>query len=112
MKSSRLHGCAAAALSLATLFPTSAIARAAVVADTQAVSPGDIVVTARRREERLIDVPDAITAFGPKQIERAGIGNVNDIAIRVPNFSIVEAQRSEEHTSELQSLMRNSYAVF
>src|SRR3546814_1586336 len=25
---------------------------------------------------------------------------------------LVEAQRSEEHTSELQSLMRHSYAVF
>src|SRR3546814_3919089 len=28
-----------------------------------------------------------------------------------PAFRLVE-QRSEEHTSELQSLMRNSYAVF
>src|SRR3546814_3078214 len=28
------------------------------------------------------------------------------------DFDLVEAQRSEEHTSELQSLMRISYAVF
>src|SRR3546814_17331763 len=28
------------------------------------------------------------------------------------NFSLTNAQRSEEHTSELQSLMRISYAVF
>src|SRR3546814_10913951 len=51
------------------------------------------------------------------------------IARSVPNFSVIgyadigrelapdlvaeaQAQRSEEHTSELQSLMRNSYAVF
>src|SRR3546814_8838617 len=27
-------------------------------------------------------------------------------------FQFVQAKRSEEHTSELQSLMRNSYAVF
>src|SRR3546814_9001589 len=27
-------------------------------------------------------------------------------------FSLIPAQRSEEHTSELQSLMRISYAVF
>jgi Outer membrane receptor proteins, mostly Fe transport len=93
MKSSRLHGCAAAALSLATLSPTSAIAQDAPATAEEAVSPGGIVVTARRREERLIDVPDAITAFGSAQIEQAGIGNVNDIAIRVPNFSIVEAQQ-------------------
>src|SRR3546814_2713726 len=27
-------------------------------------------------------------------------------------FSVISSTRSEEHTSELQSLMRNSYAVF
>src|SRR3546814_7611776 len=32
-----------------------------------------------------------------------------ELSGRVP---VMAAQRSEEHTSELQSLMRNSYAVF
>src|SRR3546814_2620774 len=32
--------------------------------------------------------------------------------VRHPNYLIVIAERSEEHTSELQSLMRISYAVF
>src|SRR3546814_8695586 len=31
---------------------------------------------------------------------------------RLPNAGFHDATRSEEHTSELQSLMRNSYAVF
>src|SRR3546814_7051697 len=31
---------------------------------------------------------------------------------RTPDFQFVERVRSEEHTSELQSLMRISYAVF
>src|SRR3546814_4636601 len=31
---------------------------------------------------------------------------------RLPRVHVVDAQRSEEHTSELQSLMRISYAVF
>src|SRR3546814_6186119 len=31
---------------------------------------------------------------------------------KIPEEAIVVATRSEEHTSELQSLMRNSYAVF
>src|SRR3546814_7879337 len=43
-----------------------------------------------------------------------------DVAIAIDRFEQVvdwrvaalERQRSEEHTSELQSLMRNSYAVF
>src|SRR3546814_6736734 len=32
--------------------------------------------------------------------------------IRVSDANFAAEQRSEEHTSELQSLMRNSYAVF
>src|SRR3546814_2700002 len=32
--------------------------------------------------------------------------------LRVADVDIEHAQRSEEHTSELQSLMRSSYAVF
>src|SRR3546814_1527799 len=34
------------------------------------------------------------------------------IAERFPNGVMADDPRSEEHTSELQSLMRNSYAVF
>src|SRR3546814_7796652 len=32
--------------------------------------------------------------------------------VNVPSFGSTRAPRSEEHTSELQSLMRTSYAVF
>src|SRR3546814_5447977 len=35
-----------------------------------------------------------------------------DRDIRAPLAAVVEQGRSEEHTSELQSLMRTSYAVF
>src|SRR3546814_8513287 len=58
------------------------------------------------------------TNFGIARI--AGIPDEN-AAIRgferiygwpIPYFSYYLAVRSEEHTSELQSLMRNSYAVF
>src|SRR3546814_10779060 len=36
----------------------------------------------------------------------------SSVEVRVPPFVAVQCIRSEEHTSELQSLMRNSYAVF
>src|SRR3546814_6130154 len=36
----------------------------------------------------------------------------NAILPKVSAFELTEARRSEEHTSELQSLMRISYAVF
>src|SRR3546814_10843638 len=43
---------------------------------------------------------------------REGRPRVDDIIRPPPLFGIGRLQRSEEHTSELQSLMRISYAVF
>src|SRR3546814_10692822 len=57
-------------------------------AQEEQVPVGDIVVTARRVSESLQTTPVAVTAVTG------------------------DALRSEEHTSELQSLMRISYAVF
>ena len=46
----------------------------------------EIVVTAQRREENLKDVPIAITALDASQMERLGIGNINDLQPYVPNL--------------------------
>src|SRR3546814_4530455 len=43
--------------------------------------------------------------------QRVELGNMAIVAL-VEKFDIEANTRSEEHTSELQSLMRNSYAVF
>ena len=53
----------------------------------------EVRVTARRREERLLDVPDSVTALTAASIERSRIQSVKDVAVRVPNFSIVDAQQ-------------------
>jgi iron complex outermembrane receptor protein len=53
----------------------------------------EVRVTARRREERLLDVPDSVTVLSSTSIERARIRSVKDIAPFVPNFSIVDAQQ-------------------
>src|SRR3546814_2872469 len=51
---------------------------------------------------------------GPCDPDRAGIclALIAAAAGRVPIFGVCLGHRSEEHTSELQSLMRISYAVF
>jgi len=46
----------------------------------------DIVVTAQRREERLQDVPIAITAFSAAELERRNISSALDLVQYVPNF--------------------------
>jgi len=51
--------------------------------DAQVVE--EIVVTSRRRTERLLDVPSAITAFSENVLEAKGIAQVENIARFVPN---------------------------
>lgn len=51
-----------------------------------------ITVTARKRTERLIDVPDQITAFSEADILSTGIDSVEDVTQLLPNLSIVDTQ--------------------
>ena len=48
----------------------------------------DIVVTARKREETLLDVPIAVTAVSGDLIERRGLTSVKDIAQFTPGLNI------------------------
>jgi len=50
-----------------------------------------VVVTARKREEKLQDVPDSIVAISADVIERANISAARDVTARIPNVSIVES---------------------
>ncbi len=45
----------------------------------------EVVVTAQRREEQLIDVPIAITAIGAQEIQNLTAGYMTDIGIKAPN---------------------------
>lgn len=46
----------------------------------------EIVVTARKREESLQEVPLAITAFGSEEIQSMGARNLEDLAYRTPGL--------------------------
>src|SRR3546814_1969766 len=58
-----------------------------------------------RRERRRIDIFSAERAVGADEI------GIAEPACRLGTILFAPAPRSEEHTSELQSLMRISYAV-
>lgn len=45
---------------------------------------GTIIVTARRREERLVDVPIAVTTLSGAQLERTGAIDITEIAQSAP----------------------------
>ena len=52
----------------------------------------EIVVTARRKEERVQTVPIAITAFSQKDIEEKHINQVKDLSQNVPSLSVTASQ--------------------
>ena len=53
-----------------------------------------IVVVARKREERVIDVPIAITALGSTQLEKMGAADLSGVQGAVPNVNIVQGRGS------------------
>lgn len=50
----------------------------------------EIIVTARRREERLLDVPMSISAFTGEDIAARGVGALTDLQASVPGLRIVD----------------------
>src|ERR1700744_3212325 len=80
-----LTGVAAATLSPGLITP-------AIAAETAATDSADelteIVVTARRTEENLQDVPISITVFNQQQLENRNIVNAGDLAQYVPSLAV------------------------
>ena len=69
-------------------------------ANEQPEEPGvdnTIIVTARRREERLVDVPIAVTSLSGDQLEKAGALDITDVGQVVPNVTL-EASRATNST--------------
>lgn len=53
----------------------------------------EIVVTARKVEENLQEVPVAVTAFTAEQIEEAGLNDLFDVSLATPGFSFERLSR-------------------
>lgn len=76
----------------ALLLPGAAIAQDAPTAGSEAsaapFSASEIVVTARKREESLQDVPLSVQAFSGAALQQAGIRDFAEIAYRVPGLKL------------------------
>ena len=70
--------------------PTAAEAAAAPDAPTDSGSGEAILVTARHRNEKLIDVPIAISVVSGKELAAKHLDRIADFAVRVPNFSALQ----------------------
>ena len=83
----------AAALVLGA-FAVPAQAQQTAAEDTadEAVQGGAIIVSARRRDERLVDVPIAVSSFGEEDLQRRGSSDITDIAQATPNTTLEESR--------------------
>lgn len=82
------------ALALATLVTGTAYAQdTGTTAASEPVLDDDvIIVTAQRRAQDVQEIPLAVTAVGPAQLEAQGVVNVQDISQVSPSFSSSAAQ--------------------
>lgn len=81
-----LAGCAGIATFAAPAHAQDMAADSASVSEQ--AEEGVIIVTARRREERLIDVPLSITALSGESLEQQGIQDLTQIGQQVPNITL------------------------
>ncbi|MEP0190404.1 MAG: TonB-dependent receptor [Erythrobacter sp.] len=84
----RVSALALAAASFSAVSTGSAQAQADEEADSGDAGGNVIIVTARKVEEDLQDVPVAVTAFTAETFEEAGLTEFADIARLTPNFDV------------------------
>ena len=55
---------------------------------TSSLGLEEIIVTARKREESLLDIPETVVAISGKTISRQNIKNLDKIGMSVPNLNL------------------------
>ena len=85
---------ASSALSMLAFAPAAFAQEEGASADS---GDDEIIVTARRRDERLIDVPVAITAYSGEALAKAGAIDITDIGQTTPNTTL-EVSRGTNST--------------
>src|SRR3546814_10811197 len=94
-----------------TLFPYTTLFRSAV--DDRRPQPGGLLDAGFGLVAEVAEAAGEVQVVGrvPGQLAVGG-GFLEILVLPVVEVDVADHRRSEEHTSELQSLMRISYAVF
>jgi iron complex outermembrane receptor protein len=80
-------------VALAMAATSAAFAQESPPAST-GIEVDEIVVTARRREERLVDVPIAVSAYSASQLEQRGAPDITALQQTTPNLTLQVARGS------------------
>ena len=81
-----------AALSAGYALPAMAQAPSAADASEEEAPGSEIVVTARKRSERLSDVPESIAAFSGDTLTRNAVTTINDLGRQTPGLTLTRRQ--------------------
>lgn len=95
-----------------TLLPFGAVQTPALA---QEAVLEEIIVTARKREENLIDIPVAITAISGETVENYGLNDLQDVAKIVPGLTFDRSVSQNDFAPALRGLQaeqgRNSVGL-
>lgn len=104
VKKSLLQTCALATL-LAPVYAAPAMAQTQSQASSFDALE-EIVVTSRRRDERLVDVPLAVSAFNADSIEKAGITRAADFLALTPNVQFIQTTNVGESQVHIRGIIQ------
>lgn len=77
-------------------------------ATAEAATVGDIIVTARRRAERIIDVPVAITALDSAALARYSTSDFTNLGKQVPQLMITRSASGNGASVTIRGVDRKS----
>ena len=83
-------------------------AASAQSADESAVSLEEVVVTARKKEETLIDIPVAVAVLTAKDIEAKGVQNLYDVAMFTPGLTYFDAIQNQLGTPVIRGISQTN----
>ena len=101
----KLFGAAPLVLAFALL---PAAAQAQDAADEAAPEPGEIVVTAQKREQKLQDVGIAVSVLGKEDLKNRSINSAIDVVSAIPNLKY-NAYSSSQVVFNMRGVSQNDY---
>jgi iron complex outermembrane receptor protein len=90
---------------------TLSLAQPALAAEADALAPaassGDIIVTARRVEERLQDVPISISVLNQAELDNRNLTNSGDLASYVPSLGLDQRFGAEQASFNIRGFFQD-----
>jgi iron complex outermembrane receptor protein len=68
----------------------------------------EVVVTARKREETLIEVPVAVSVLSSEDIEQRGVQSLNDVALFTPGLSYFDSIQNQLGTPVIRGISQTN----